>query len=406
MRYDVVVFGATSFVGKILCQYLIDTYGTDGELSWAAAGRDQAKLDLLKHELGDAARQLPLIIANVNDAASLDALCEQTRVVVSTVGPYALYGEPMIRACVNSGTDYCDLTGEPQWIDEMLEKYEGAAKQSGARIVHCCGFDSIPSDLGVYFLQQQARARYQQPATTVKMRVKAAKGGLSGGTVASMMHIAEQIRSNPALRRKLANPYLLCPLDHDFTVRQKSINRPQFDDDFKTWCAPFVMDAINSRIVHRSNALTNNAYSNHFRYNEAMLTGRGVGGPLKALGLSGGLGLFFAGAAFAPTRKLLNRFVVPLPGEGPSPAAQKAGFYDIRFMGITDSNQRLQVRVTGDADPGYGSTAKILGQAAACLAKDIPDSTPGGFWTPASLLCVPLLKRLTSQAGMTFEVVG
>ena len=191
-QFDVVVFGASSFVGQILCQYLFDTYGANGELKWAAAGRSQNKLKRVKASLGDGASTLPLIIANANDADSLDALCAQTRVMVSTVGPYALYGEPMIKACVNSGTDYCDLTGEAQWIAEMLEKYETTAKKNGARIVHCCGFDSIPSDMGVYFLQQQSQARFNAPASTVHMRVKVAKGGVSGGTVASMMNIAEE----------------------------------------------------------------------------------------------------------------------------------------------------------------------------------------------------------------------
>lgn len=404
-QFDVVVFGATSFVGQILCQYLFDTYGADGELKWAAAGRSQDKLEQVKASLGDAASALPLITANANDADSLDALCAQTRVVVSTVGPYALYGEPMIKACVNSGTDYCDLTGEAQWIADMLEQYEATAKKNGARIVHCCGFDSIPSDMGVYFLQQQAQARFNAPASTVRMRVKVAKGGVSGGTVASMMNIAEEAGKDPALRKRLANPYLLCPPDHGFKSRQTSIGLASYDNDFNAWVGPFVMDAINSRVVHRSNALTGQAYTDHFTYNEAMLTGDGMGGRMKALGIGAGTGLFFAAAAIKPTRWALNKFVVPQPGEGPSPEAQKAGFYDIRFVGHTDNKETLKVKVTGDADPGYGSTAKLLGQAAACLAQDVVEDAPGGFWTTASLLGEPLLKRLQENAGMTFTVI-
>ncbi|WP_297765972.1 saccharopine dehydrogenase family protein [uncultured Alcanivorax sp.] len=404
-QFDVVVFGATSFVGQILCQYLTDTYGVDGDLKWAAAGRSKDKLEQVKAQLGQAGSALPLLSADANDAASLDTLCAQTRVVVSTVGPYALYGEPMIRACVTSGTDYCDLTGEVQWIAAMLEKYEDQAKQSGARIVHCCGFDSIPSDMGTYFLQQQAQARFKAPATRVKMRVKVAKGGVSGGTVASMMNIAEEAGKDPALRKKLANPYLICPPDHGFSARQDSISMPRKDEDFDAWAAPFVMDAINSRIVHRSNALNGKAYGNNFTYNEAMLAGPGMGGRMKALGIGTGTGLFFAAAALKPTRWLLNKFVVPQPGEGPSPEAQKAGFYDIRFFGVTDNNDSIRVKVTGDADPGYGSTAKLLGQAAACLAQDLPADAPGGFWTTASLLGDSLLKRLQEKAGMTFTVI-
>ncbi|MCG8436784.1 MAG: saccharopine dehydrogenase NADP-binding domain-containing protein [Pseudomonadales bacterium] len=401
--YDVIVFGATSFVGQILCQYLTDTYGVDGELKWAAAGRSETKLQQVKEALGSKANKLALITANANDDASLEALCANTAVVISTVGPYALYGEPMIRACTSTGTDYCDLTGEAQWIADMLEKYEAAAKASGARIVHCCGFDSIPSDMGVFFLQQQAKKQFNASATRVGMRVKVAKGGVSGGTVASMMNIAEEAAGDPELRRKLANPYLLCPADHGLTARQHSIAMPEYDDDFRAWVAPFVMDAINSRIVHRSNAL--NGYSPAMTYNEGMLTGDGIGGRLKALGIGVGTGLFFGAAALAPTRWALNKFVVPQPGEGPSPEAQKAGFYDIRLAGHTDQGDTLTVKVTGDADPGYGSTAKLLGQAGACLAKDIPDDAPGGFWTTSSLLGEKLLSRLQAHAGMTFEVI-
>jgi short subunit dehydrogenase-like uncharacterized protein len=259
--------------------------------------------------------------------------------------------------------------------------------------------------MGVYFLQQQAQARFNAPASTVRMRVKVAKGGVSGGTVASMMNIAEEAGKDPALRKKLANPYLLCPPDHGFKSRQTSIGLASYDDDFNAWVGPFVMDAINSRVVHRSNALTGQAYTDHFTYNEAMLTGDGMGGRMKALGIGAGTGLFFAAAAIKPTRWALNKFVVPQPGEGPSPEAQKAGFYDIRFVGHTDNKETLKVKVTGDADPGYGSTAKLLGQAAACLAQDVVEDAPGGFWTTASLLGEPLLKRLQENAGMTFTVI-
>lgn len=403
--FDLVVFGATSFVGQILCQYLIDTYGTEGELKWAAAGRSQSKLEAVRNELGANAKKLPLITADANDAASLRALCEQTRVVASTVGPYALYGEAMVQACAQSGTDYCDLTGETQWIAAMLERHEATAKTNGARIVHCCGFDSIPSDMGVHFLQQAAQERFGAPCNQVKMRVKVAKGGVSGGTVASMMNIAEELAGDAQLRKKLADPYLLCPTNHGFTARQPGVKLAQYDDDFDAWAAPFVMEAINSRIVHRSNALKDNAYGDDFTYSEAMTTGPGIKGRLQALGIGGGTGAFFAAAAVKPSRWALNRFVVPQPGEGPSAQAQQNGFYDLRFLGYTATGDSLKVKVTGQGDPGYGSTSKILGQAAACLAMDVPADAPGGFWTTASLLGEPLLKRLQEKAEMTFTVM-
>ncbi|EKF76060.1 hypothetical protein A11A3_01160 [Alcanivorax hongdengensis A-11-3] len=403
--YDVVVFGATSFVGQILCQYYTDTYGVDGELKWAAAGRSQEKLESVRAKLGSAAARLPLIVANANDDASLDALCQQTRVVISTVGPYALYGDAMVRACVDNGTDYCDLTGEAQWIAAMLEQFESRAKESGARIVHCCGFDSIPSDMGVFFLQQQAVKQFGEPCTDVALRVKVAKGGVSGGTVASMMNIAEEITKDPSLRKKLADPYLLCPPGHTFNARQPKMTLTRYEPEFDAWSTPFVMEAINSRIVHRSNALSGNAYGDNFTYSERMLTGKGTSGRLKAAGMGVGLGAFFGTATLKPGRWLLNKFVVPQPGEGPSPEAQKAGFYDVRFIGHTAGGNTLKTKVTGDADPGYGSTAKMLGQAAACLAQDVPADKPGGFWTTATLLGDALINRLQNNAGLKFEVL-
>ncbi|MEP3589851.1 MAG: saccharopine dehydrogenase NADP-binding domain-containing protein, partial [Marinobacter sp.] len=213
-NYDLIVFGATSFVGQILTSYLAKNYGIGGEVKWAIAGRSEGKLNDLKATLGASAADLPVLIADASDETALIALCEQTKVVISTVGPYALYGEPLIKACVTTGTDYCDLTGEVQWISRMIKRYEDQAKESGARIVHCYGFDSIPSDMGVWFLQQKAEETFGQPCQDVRMRVKVAKGGLSGGTVASMINIAKEVGANPALRKELANPFSICPPEH------------------------------------------------------------------------------------------------------------------------------------------------------------------------------------------------
>lgn len=405
-QYDLVVFGATSFVGQILCRYLTDMFGTKGELKWAAAGRSQSKLESLKMALGRKATELPLLVADAADEPALRNLCGQTRVVISTVGPYALFGEPLVKVCAETGTDYCDLTGEVQWIRRMIERYEPAAQASGARIVHCCGFDSIPSDMGVYFLQQQARARLGAPCTRVKMRVKAARGEFSGGTVASLMNVVKEASHDPALRKELANPYSLCPPDHSFIARQPNVKSAEFDPDFNAWMAPFVMAAINTRIVHRSNALFEKAYGHNFIYEEAMLTGRGVKGRMSAYGLTGAMGGFMVASAIKPTRWALERFVLPKPGEGPSPEAQKRGFYDLRFLGTTTEGKALRVKVTGDQDPGYGSTGKMLGQAGACLALDIAKADkPGGFWTPSTIFGDNLLLRLSRYAGVKFEVL-
>jgi short subunit dehydrogenase-like uncharacterized protein len=405
--YQVVVFGATSFVGQILCRYLIEQFGdpATGGLRWAAAGRSQSKLEALRSELGGTGAKLPLIVADAANEAALKTLCAQTQVVISTVGPYALFGEPLVKVCAENGVDYCDLTGEVQWINRMITRYEAAAKKSGARIVHCCGFDSIPSDMGVLFLQQAAQKRFGQPCTTVKMRVKAVVGAASGGTVASLMNVVKEAATNPALRKELANPYSVCPPKHGFTVKQNEVRSGQFDPDFQTWITPFVMAAINTRIVHRSNALSINAYGQQFHYDEATITGPGFKGRLAAQGVAVATAGFMVAAALPPTRWLIER-LVPQPGEGPSPAAQEKGFYDLRFFGRTDSGKTLRVKVTGDRDPGYGSTAKMLGQAAACLVQDIAKSDcPGGFWTPATIFGSHLIARLQDKSGLTFEVL-
>ncbi|WP_372982212.1 trans-acting enoyl reductase family protein [Marinobacter sediminum] len=402
--YDLVVFGATSFVGQILTRYLLETYGLGKTVNWAIAGRSESKLNTLKSDLGSKAKNLPVILADAADEQALQAMCAQTRVIISTVGPYALYGEPLVQACVRAGTDYCDLTGEVQWIRKMVDRFEDEAKASGARIVHCCGFDSIPSDMGVWFLQQQAEQTFGEPCQDVRMRVKALKGEFSGGTVASMMNIAKEAGADPKLRKELANPFSISPAGHRSETRQPSLKGAEYDKTFDVWLAPFVMGAINTRIVHRSNGLQNARYGKEFTYDEAMMTGRGMKGRLAAYSITGGLGAFFTASAIKPTRWLVEKFV-PQPGEGPSPEAQKAGYYDLRFMGRTQDGKTIITKVTGDQDPGYGSTGKMLGEAGMCLAFDIPAEKEGGFWTPSSLLNGSLMDRLTSKAGLTFEVL-
>jgi len=404
--HDLIVFGATSFVGQILARYLAEHYGTHGALKWAIAGRSEAKLAALRNSLGLAAGKVPLLVADAADETALRHLCNSTRVVISTVGPYALYGEPLVKVCAETGTDYCDLTGEVQWIRRMIHAYEPAARKSGARIVHCCGFDSIPSDLGVYYLQQQARKRFGAPCTTVKMRVKAMRGGFSGGTAASLVNVVKEATANPALRKELANPYSICPEDYAPAVRQPNVKSGQYDADFDSWVAPFVMSAINTRIVQRSNALSKQAYGEDFRYDEAMLMGQGLKGRAAAAGMTAGLGGFMVAAALPPARWALERFALPAPGEGPSAEDQRKGFFDLRFLGTTADGRKLRVKVTGDRDPGYGSTAKMLGQAGACLAQDFADSgRKGGFWTPATMFGDKLIERLVAHSGLTFEVL-
>lgn len=399
--FDFVVFGATSFVGKILSQYMMDEYGVDGEVRWAAAARSLSKLQELQSSLGPKAEHLPLIVADAFDEKALTAMAAQTKVVISTVGPYALYGEPLVKVCAESGTDYCDLSGEAQWVKVMADKYAAAAHNSGARIVHCCGFDSIPSDLGVYFLQQETKARLGTHCSEIKMGVKAIKGGMSGGTVASLFNVVKEASANPALRKELSNPYSLCPEGHTYKARQRNVSFATFDKDFNRWLAPFIMAAVNIRVVHRSNALSENAYGTDFLYDEAMLMKGRVAATIASLAIGG----FMLAAALPPTRYILERFIVPKPGEGPSPDEQRAGFYDLRFIGKTGDGQSLTVKVTGDRDPGYGSTAKMLAQTGICLAHDKAETNAeGGFWTPATAFGDVLIQRLEKHAGLSFEV--
>jgi len=405
--YDVVIFGATSFVGQLVCRYLIDEVSPERPLSWAMAGRSEEKLRSTREGLGDRAKETPLIIADARDEEALRALCAQTRVVLSTVGPYALYGEPLLKACVEAGVDYCDLTGEVQWMRAMLERYEVVAQASGARVVHCCGFDSIPSDMGLYYLQREAKAQLGAYCDRVTYRLKAARGGFSGGTVASLLNVSKELKGNPQLRRILADPYALCVGFEPIKTRQPNVMGPTYDPDHQAWLAPFVMASINTRVVHRAHALLGRPYGAQFQYDEATLMGSGLKGRLSATALSAGLGAFLGMTSITPTRALLERFVLPAPGEGPSPEEQERGFFDVRLFGERSSGGTLKVKVTGDRDPGYGSTAKMITEAALTLAFDLSDQKrEGGIWTPSTLMAEPLLARLTRYAGLSFEVLG
>ncbi len=418
--YAVVLYGATSFVGQItahcLVQFLADNSkqgdGDTQSVTWAIAGRDQEKLEKLQSELssaqqnGGTAAKVDIIVANSNDDASLDKMTKQAQVIISTVGPYLKYGEPLIKSCTKNGTDYVDLTGEAIFIKDMMDKYQDAAKQSGARIVNSCGFDSIPSDLGVYYTQQQAEKNFNEACTVINMRVKAAKGGLSGGTVASMATIFEEVGQDKERRKQVANPYLLNDDKDAPNVRQENVSRPEYDEEHKRWLAPFVMASINTRIVHRSNQLLGYEYGREFKYDEAMWMKDGMKGKLMSYGMSAGLLSFATAMVFKPSRELLSKHILPKSGSGPSKSEQENGYFDIRFFGETANNDNINTKVTGDKDPGYGSTSRMLAQSALCLAQDIAkDDVAGGFWTPASAMGDKLLTRLENHAGLSFEVV-
>jgi short subunit dehydrogenase-like uncharacterized protein len=408
-RYDLVVYGASSFVGQIICTYLLQRIGVGRDVSWAIAGRSQDKLKALRDSLALAdasASGLEMIAADAAQPETLAALCARTKVVISTVGPYALYGEPMVQAAVAAGIDYCDLTGEPQWIRAMLLRYEAAAKASGARIVHACGFDSVPSDMGVWFLQQAAAKKFAAPLQHVRMRVKRIKGGASGGTVASMLNAIDSAVKNKAERRDFANPYSLC-----IDASGKSSGGPRqfnqksalFDQRFNAWSAPFIMAAINTRIVFRSQFLRADQSQKDFRYDEAMLTGTGLSGRMRAVSIAGGLAAFMAAAIVPPTRWLMQKLLLPAPGDGPSAEAQNSGFFDLRFLGQSAEGKTVRAKVTGDRDPGYGSTAKMISEVALVLLST-QARKQGGFPTPSVAFGQRLLDALEAHAGLQFTL--
>lgn len=400
-NFDIIVYGATSFVGQIITRYMHEQF-TDGSVAWAIAGRSRSKLQNLSDDIGMSG--IEMIVADASDETALKEMCEQTKVVMSTVGPYALYGDLLVQVCAASGTHYCDLTGEPQWIRKMQLRHELAAKESGARIVHCCGFDSIPSDLGVHYLQRYALEKFGQTCDQIEMRVAKMKGGASGGTIASMINMVKEASGDADLRRELKDPYSLCPPEHGFSIRQRDV-KVAYDDEYDSWIAPFIMAAINTRVVHRSNSLSDNSYGAEFRYEEAMATGKGGRGKRMARATIWGMNALMVGLALPPIRWLLETKILPKPGEGPSEVEQLEGEYDLVFLGSTPDGDKISCRVTGDRDPGYGSTAKMLAQAAACLAKDLPEDIAGGFWTPATLMGDRLIERLRAHSGLTFELM-
>jgi short subunit dehydrogenase-like uncharacterized protein len=399
--HDVVVYGATSFVGQILCRYLARRHGTAGPLRWAIAGRSQSKLDDVARRTG---ADVPRIVADASDRDALDAMVASTQVVASTVGPYALHGSELVASVVEAGVDYCDLTGEVQWMRRMIDAHQARAEETGARVVHACGFDSIPSDLGTWFTQQRAIEKFGEPCTEVRMAVKGAKGGVSGGTAASGMQMFEEMAADPSLRKVVADPYVLAPADLRQGPRQPGVSRPTRDDRFASWVAPFVMAPTNSAVVLRSHALLGQPWGRDFTYGETMMTGDGLVGGAVAWGMTAGLAAFAGAASLGPTRTLLGK-VIPKPGDGPSEAKQQAGWFDLRFVGRTASGHEIRTKVTGDADPGYGSTAKMLGEAAVAFRDLDAAGVGGGFWTPASAFGDVLVERLEAHAGVRFDVL-
>lgn len=404
-EFDVVVWGATGFTGELVAEYMFRQYGIGGDVSWAIAGRNRSKLEQVAQKAaGNQASQLPLIVADTTDQEAIHEMVQATRVVCTTVGPYALYGTVLVEACATHGTHCCDLTGEVQWMVKTIEQFQSLAESSGAKIVHTCGFDSIPSDMGVYHLQQEMQKAHNCMATEVKYRVGETSGGVSGGTIASMMNMMEEAKVDPRINEILADPYSLNPLNMPRGEDGQDQTAALYDLDFMQWTAPFAMAGINTRVVRRSNALMDYAYGKEFRYSESMLMGNGPVGYMKASAVAGVSSVMMLSAAFSPTRSLLKQ-IVPKPGEGPSAETIEKGSFSIDLFGRNgqDKDKVIKTRVTGDRDPGYGATSKMLAESAVCLAKDeLGDK--GGILTPAAAMGDKLLARLQANAGMKFTV--
>jgi short subunit dehydrogenase-like uncharacterized protein len=400
--YDVIVYGATGFTGRLVAEHMLATYGVGNETRWAIAGRSRARLEAVRREIG-APETLPLVIADASDPASLLAMAKSTKSVITTVGPYQLYGEGLVAACAEAGTDYVDLCGEPAWMAEMIGKYDAKAKASGARIVFSCGFDSIPFDLGVVYLQRQAKERLGSTMPRVRCRVRKMKGGFSGGTVASLMATLEASKRNPAILKTLGNPFALTP---GFTgPRQPEGDKAVYDDKANAWAAPFVMASINTKNVHRSNFLRGQPYGADFIYDEMVLTGDGRKGEQRAKTAAFGTSATNVLLGFAPTRALIRQFALPKPGQGPSKEQRETGRYDVLFVGELKDGRVLRASVKGDKDPGYASTSKMISESAMCLIRDVGrDVTPGGVWTPGAALGEKLIARLEANAGLRFTL--
>ena len=382
-KYDFVIYGATGFTGKLVVEYAINQYNNNNEISWAIAGRNNEKLEHVQEKY-NLPSDIGKIVVDSNDQNSIDEMVSQTKCVLTTVGPYQLYGEKIIKTCISTGTDYVDLCGEPGFMHKIISECSAEAKETGARIVFSCGFDSIPFDLGVLFVQEEVMSKLNKYAPSVRGRVRAMNGEFSGGTAASMKATMAALQSDPELINILVNPHALC--DGIQGVQQDDDSKPVYDEELNTWVAPFFMAPINTKNIHRSNKLMNHIYGENFKYNEMWIQGPGEEGK--------------AAAEFISTMNPLGD--APEPGDGPSRESRENGNYDVLFCADVDG-ETIKASVSGDMDPGYGSTSKMIAESAVCLVKDCEDLA-GGIYTPAASMGKKLIKRLESNAGLTFKL--
>jgi short subunit dehydrogenase-like uncharacterized protein len=376
-EFDIVVYGATGFTGRLVAEHLQKRFGGNGEVKWAMAGRDARKLAEVRDIIG-APQSTPLVVADAFDGQVLREMAKRTKAVVTTAGPYQLYGSELVAACAATGTDYLDLSGETHWMRTMIDQHEAEAKRTGARILHSCGFDSIPFELGVYFVQELAKKKFGHTVPRVKSRVRELRGALSGGTFASGQATREAAKLDPGIVRLLLDPFTLTPGFRG--ADQPRGDKVEHDEDAGAQVSPFFMSAINSKNVHRSNLLQGHAYGTDFAYDEMAVVGAG-----------GAAEFVLPDAASAPK-----------PGEGPSKQDREAGYYDILVVGIDKSGGRVRAGVHGKKDPGYGSTSMIMAETAVCLLKH-GANVSGGVWVPAAALGMALVNQLQAHAGLSLR---
>ena len=393
--FDLIIWGATGFTGNLVCDYISKNYN-ERELRWAIAGRNVKKILKLQQKLKiDDSRT---IIADSSDKDSLVKMVKKSKVVCTTVGPYAKYGTNLVEACIEGETNYCDITGETQWIRRIIDRFHTKAKEKNIKIINSCGFDSIPSDMGVFYSQKIMLEKTGKYASTINMRVAGAKGGISGGTYNSLSNVLEEALIDKEVRKTLTNPYGLNPIDKQFGPDKSDLRKVIFDTVSNSWIAPFVMAGINTKIVRRSHALMDFMYGKNFAYDEATLTGKGIAGQIR--GYMSLIPIFLATRKKGSIIKKIVDFILPKSGEGPSEKTRINGYYNLRFY-LTADKITYVSKVLGDMDPGYGSTSKMLAESAICLALDeIPDTY--GILTPSVALGDSLLKRLEENAGLTF----
>lgn len=399
-QFDIILWGGSSFVGRLVAEHLYAKYGLNGSLRWAIGGRNEQKLAATRAKLGSGAKALTLLVGDAHDPGFLSTMVKSTKVVLSTVGPYRLYGGDLIEACVSHGTDYCDLSGEVTFIREMMDLHSERARASGSRLLSCCGIDSLPSDLGVYILSQFAQKYFDSTLAEVTNEVTSFRGGFSGGTLLSLGLMRNAAAADKETAEILSNPYAICPAGRRSGVPQVDVDAVVLSDTGR-WLGPFFMAIINTRVVHATNALLDYPYGPDFTYVEGM----NVGGRIAAKFLEAASGAFYWAYRKPMLRRALEKLVLPKTGEGPSKAARESGHFEFRLYGRTRSDHRLQLVVSGDRDPGYGASSRMIGEVAVCLAKDLAkEELPGGFWTPGAAIADKLTPRLIANAGIKFRL--